>query len=423
MSVLSAFSPIRNLKLLFVPPKANLAALDGLRGLSMLMILCYHSFAIFAVMNPSVISLPDLVEACGWTWAWVWNFDKSVDIFLVLSGFLIASMLLKQVDQTGTIAMKRFYWNRFLRLSPVYYTCIALYAWMCFSGVIVGGNEDTLWANILYVNNFLDYERMAMNWTWSLAIEEQFYVIFPLFLLLVMKKAEHPVRWLWGAFFMSFVICFVVIVTDPLIRDTPGSALVRDHHLHAHHFTVLYDNLYTRYGSIVAGIIAAWYWRYHQDTVSAFFHTPRGHALLLVSVLVIVVLMFLPVLTTRFDGMRNFAVLYQTFARGIFASAICVLVLVSLGSTRTGRALRFTLGSRIFYPIAQLSYSMYLVHVLAVTAAASVVGQWVTKYPERYPWSPFEAIGVVYLLSLVVTVLLAMILYLLVERPIMNLRR
>jgi peptidoglycan/LPS O-acetylase OafA/YrhL len=206
--VLTAFSVPRNFKLLLFRPSTNLSTVDGFRALSMLMILAFHSFAVFAVLNPNIITLPELVEQSGWTWAWVWNSDKSVDIFLTISGYLITTILLRQIDAIGHIRMGNFYFRRFLRLTPVYYVAIGIYV------LINGPNIENIWANMLYVSNFLPYDEQAMNWTWSLAIEEQFYLLYPLLLGLAMKHSQRPVFWLWAAFGLSFVICFVVIMTD-----------------------------------------------------------------------------------------------------------------------------------------------------------------------------------------------------------------
>src|SRR5690606_24727778 len=115
--VLSAFSPVRNIKQLFVRPPGNFPVLDGFRALSMLMILVFHTFGVYGLFHPD-IEVMDLVEESGLLWSWVWNADKSVDIFFVISGFLISGILLRQIDRDGKIQMWQFYSRRFLRLSP-----------------------------------------------------------------------------------------------------------------------------------------------------------------------------------------------------------------------------------------------------------------------------------------------------------------
>lgn len=413
--VLSAFSPIRNLKQLFVRPPGNFPVLDGFRALSMLMIMVFHTFAIYVNAHPD-IDMIDMIEEGGMLWSWAWNADKSVDIFFVISGFLISGILLRQIDRDGKIHMWNFYSRRFLRLSPTYWLAILLYV------VLNGPNIEYLWANILYVNNFLPYEKQAMNWTWSLAIEEQFYLIYPLLLVFVMRF-RHPERWLWGLLGLSFVIRFAVIMTDELIRTSPGSRIVMNPEFHAHHFSVLYDNLYTRYGALLCGCLGAFYYYHHEVALKRFMNTRLGHVLGWLSLVVILALMITPVLSRRFDEYESFNILYQTFSRNLFSGALTYLILLCVEKSYMSRVLNFIFAARFWYPLAQLSYSMYLLHVLPIVAMVSLGINAMQQYPERYDYTHWEAMCILTLYSTGLTILGAVIFYLLIERPIMNLRK
>src|SRR5947208_2452901 len=102
-----------------------------------------------------------------------------VDIFFVISGYLIASLLLKEHDRTGGIRLKKFYARRAFRVLPAY--LIGL----CLTALILKerSNIGHAWANLLFINNFLPASWQAMGWSWSLAIEEQFYIVFPVALI------------------------------------------------------------------------------------------------------------------------------------------------------------------------------------------------------------------------------------------------
>lgn len=425
-SVLSAFSPVRNIKQLFVRPPGNFPVLDGFRALSMLMILVFHTFAMYSLHPGSGVTMAALVEEGGLTWSWVWNADKSVDIFFIISGFLITGILLRQIDRTGKIDMWNFYSRRFLRLSPAYWLAIALYAGLGFATMNAESRQqlhlENLWANILYVNNFLPYEQQAMNWTWTLAIEEQFYLLYPVLLLAIMKF-RNPKAWLWGLLGLSCVITFAVIMGDEEIRTRPASDLVTDPAFHARHFSVLYDNLYTRFGALVCGCLAAFYYFHHEEATRRFMNTRTGHLLGWLSLAIILGLMVTPVLSHRFDDWRWGNILYQTFSRNFFSAALAYLILLCLERSYMSRILNLIFANRFWYPLAQLSYSMYLLHVLPIAAMVSIGINAMKQRPDLYAYTHWEAMSILTLYSTILTILGALVFYLLIERPIMNLRK
>ena len=127
-----------------------------------------------------------------------------VTIFFVLSGFLISSLLLKELGKTGTISLKEFYRRRAYRILPTFYLCwlltIIVRAWM---------HEPLRWGQIVTVFFYLtNYGRAVlpisgqityfMSIAWSLAIEEQYYLVWPLALLWIMRKPKNAVKILGG---------------------------------------------------------------------------------------------------------------------------------------------------------------------------------------------------------------------------------
>lgn len=150
--------------------------LDGVRGLAILMVLVYHTVG----LNPVKISLPvferiSQIAEMGWA---------GVDVFFVLSGFLITSILLKTKKQPGYF--KKFYARRILRIFPLYYSTLTLI--LIFIPFISPDQADrarAIWPwYYLYLQNWGNALNLiptifAINVTWSLAIEEQFYLFWP----------------------------------------------------------------------------------------------------------------------------------------------------------------------------------------------------------------------------------------------------
>lgn len=152
----------------------HIPALDGLRGIAVLTVMIYHVEYLFPPLH-----------------SFVKGGFLGVDIFFVLSGFLISSILIKEYEKDGQINLKNFYVRRFFRLVPAFWTfLICLY----FLGNFLLPPRQA--AAIYDNNNFLFAFSYLMNWhsasnddlagnlnhAWSLAIEEQFYIIWSLIL-------------------------------------------------------------------------------------------------------------------------------------------------------------------------------------------------------------------------------------------------
>jgi len=157
------------------PEKAHNAALDGVRGIAILLVLLHH----WGVPLPTGSRLygPMLMvaESC-----WL-----GVDLFFVLSGFLITGILADTVGTPGFL--KNFYARRFLRIFPLYYGVIAVLLLLTPVAHFVWG--AMLPMLLLYLQNTgiavpLDQYRLGyavnLNPYWSLAVEEQFYLVWPL---------------------------------------------------------------------------------------------------------------------------------------------------------------------------------------------------------------------------------------------------
>lgn len=150
-------------------------ALDGLRGLASLLVVIYHNFGFI-----------NHYFFFGWI---------GLDIFFVLSGFLITDILLNTLHRKDYL--KNFYMRRMLRVFPIYYVGLILFLivlprlpnMMNYFSYYVN-NQVYLWTylqNWLYVFNPPPQHQSILNHLWSLAVEEQFYLLWPLVFLLIKK--------------------------------------------------------------------------------------------------------------------------------------------------------------------------------------------------------------------------------------------
>lgn len=185
----------------------RLAYLDGVRGVAVLLVLLHHCLLL------SRQTLPDRIA-----YDWIRQAWCGVDLFFVLSGFLITGILIKAKNNSDYYF--NFYWRRAVRILPVYYFVLffALFVWpaLPFGGHSfsnLGYNQLWFW---LFLSNFYYSFQSApfsfLHVSWSLCIEEQFYIFWPfivkklsisqlqqlLVVILVMSPIVRAACWLFG---------------------------------------------------------------------------------------------------------------------------------------------------------------------------------------------------------------------------------
>ncbi len=224
---------------------ARIPELDGLRGVAISLVVVFHSFYYSPPpghhptgMIRSTFVFLERFFAIGWT---------GVDLFFVLSGFLIGGILLDV--RASPNYFKTFYLRRLYRIIPVYYLWIALYLLVVAALGQFSSGARTAAVLFLFLQNFgMRYtSQLANAWflpAWSLAVEEQFYVIAPLLIRLVSRRKLYA---LLGA----------VILAAPLLRIWV--------HYYIPQGTASLSYAYTlmpcRADSLAVGIFAALLWR------------------------------------------------------------------------------------------------------------------------------------------------------------------
>jgi peptidoglycan/LPS O-acetylase OafA/YrhL len=164
-------------------------ALDGLRAVAILLVLACHTAG---------FALPG-----GWV---------GVDVFFVLSGYLITSILLREVRETGSVDLGSFYVRRALRLLPAFGLLVAFQlvrSWFVHDGQEI--REATLVGALYFENWNAVYHWWPfdlMGHTWSLAVEEQFYLIWPLLLPLVFRRGLWLSCAAVGAMVAARIVCW-----------------------------------------------------------------------------------------------------------------------------------------------------------------------------------------------------------------------
>lgn len=147
----------------------KLAGLDHLRAFAIIIVFLYHYAGLFG--HPQWVST---ISKFGWT---------GVDLFFVLSGYLISSQLFAGVAKTGSISFLTFFIKRFFRIIPAYLAVVALY--FLFPSFREREALAPIWKYLSFTQNLgLDLSRQGtFSHAWSLCIEEQFYLFLPLIMI------------------------------------------------------------------------------------------------------------------------------------------------------------------------------------------------------------------------------------------------
>lgn len=210
------------------PGNRHIPSLDGLRGLAILLVIAFHYFATTPIF------------VFGWT---------GVDLFFVLSGYLITGRLLTTLGRPGYFTT--FYRNRILRIFPLYFGTLLIF----FLGIRFLAKDTTEpllnyyllhWKSFfLFTENwtFIRYDKPAGPWLthfWSLAVEEQFYLFWPLFIYYLQKTKPRQLL-----FTFIFLLIIAVRCTWFYFQPHPGST------------TFFYFNTFFRMDSLVLGALLA----------------------------------------------------------------------------------------------------------------------------------------------------------------------
>jgi peptidoglycan/LPS O-acetylase OafA/YrhL len=360
--------------------------LDGIRGLGMALVLVWHYVA-GQVQTTVGSPVAYAIKLLSLTWT-------GVDLFFVLSGFLIGGILID--NRNASYFFRAFYFRRFCRIFPLYYLMLGIFALVVFSGTSTTNaglawlfaDSFPLWTYATFLQNFHMAEagRMGPHWmavTWSLAIEEQFYLILP-----IMVRLLNPRMLPW--------VLISLVISAPIIR----TAL---YFLHPESGIPGYLLLPARWDALFIGVFGAWAMR--QEGIRAWLAT---HQVWLYFVMAVTGALTFGLLA---EG-QSIASPGMTFGGhtllGLFSLALILNVLLTPGGM-LARGLRNT----ALIWLGTVSYAVYLFH-------EPVAGLLHFFLRGQAPRIATVADACVTLLALLVTFALAIVSWRWLERPMIS---
>ncbi len=241
----------------------RMPSVDGWRAVSIMMVLAAHAGGTSPYLNtPAMAGRFPLIFDGGYL---------GVRFFFVISGFLITYLLIREDERNGKVSLRNFYIRRALRILPVYLAYLAVVAALQFFTEL--HQAPITWVgDLTFTTNFLP-RGIISGHLWSLSVEEQFYLLWPI-TLLWLNKNKHFVRWILAMPIIVAILCHIVSYT----KHVPWIV----HPLfHPHSSLVNFD-------SLDVGCIAAIALGRHENKTADFFSGWKRFAAIFLGILLIV---------------------------------------------------------------------------------------------------------------------------------------
>ena len=338
--------------------------IDGLRAIAVISVIIYH-------LNEN----------------WLPGGFLGVDIFFVISGFLITGIIITEIQQ-NSCSFKQFYTRRSKRIYPAFITVMALVSFIA-SAIFIYNDfnklRKTIELAIAFLSNFYlgltqGYFDLSANENpalhiWSLAVEEQYYLIFPLILTLAYKKFRE----IKVLFIITLILFFILLSTSFIPASFYKEVL--------HQPNIYYlSNL--RFPELLLGSLLAIYHCSNKIQLS----TQVSNIMAILSTLLLFSCLFI---------MNNDI----AFIPGITLILPCIFTALIIHNTSQNNIIKLCLSNKAIVFIGKISYSLYLYHWIFIALAYYITGE---KQINN------QSIAIVTVLTIIFSVLS----YYLIEQPI-----
>ncbi len=370
-----------------------LPGLDGMRAFAVVAVMVYHANS-----------------------DWLPGGFLGVEMFFVISGYLITLLLIAERERNYTISLKHFWIRRARRLLPAVFTMMGLVTlWTAvFKPDALGQLRGDVIAGFFYVSNQyqiwvgLGYTAVGdfapLRHLWSLAVEEQFYLIWPVIMVALLGRAgtrrvADVSRWVFAAAIFVTVLMAVLYYPGPIGEPnvTPDAYWwLGDRPINK--IDALYLSTITRSGGLLLGAAFAMVWRPYAlmrgplRTKGRWFDVSAGFGVVLFAWMCWKVYLISP------TGADSFL-----FRGGFFITGIVTLMVIA-AITHRGAAANRLLGNRFFVYIGTRSYGLYLYHWPVYQIIRDVAGN---KLNVRE-----------FAMAMVITVIITELSYRFIETPI-----
>lgn len=350
--------------------------IDFLRGVAIIFVLFRHEFILLSLKN------------MGWI---------GVDLFFVLSGFLISQLIFKEYIKTGNFLLKRFFIRRAFRIYPLFFLSLPFYFFInknvSLNGVI---------ADLTFTSNYLYGWGYLFGASWSLAVEEHFYIFFPLTFYILNKysriKKKLNLKNITFIFLVFFI--FILILRIYRISNFPGLFVTNQLELFR---SITMTHL--RIDSLMFGVFISFLYSFNKvDFCNLVLKYQK--MLFIIFLIGISWTPFVDVLRSKFALTLGFSMLYVSF--GIILSIFLFNININKLLDEIFTKIIVDLVSKVGIS----SYSIYIIHIFINYIIPHIVSYF--GLPENYVF--------MFLYTTITSVVLGYLITLYFERKVLEIR-
>jgi peptidoglycan/LPS O-acetylase OafA/YrhL len=307
----------------------RLRELDFLRGVAILLVLFRHQL------------LFDFLQTMGWI---------GVDLFFVLSGFLVSGLLFKEYQKFGSINAKLFLIRRGFKIYPIFYLTYILYI---IPRILLDKFDlEKVFYDLFFVQNYTLGWGYAYAASWSLAVEEHFYFGLALFLWLIFNKKimRFEVSPIKTTVFEKSLIFVLVLV---FLLRVYSNYQFPDHG--ARNMTMTH----LRIDSLLFGVLISFWFHFKKEQLTTFYQKHQSK-LMLLSILFLLFTPFIEPLESFFVNTIGFTMLYIAFG---------IILIYFLINQNCNKQLDRIFSSKVVSFVSKIgycSYSIYVIHSLVI---------------------------------------------------------
>lgn len=388
-------------------------SLNGLRAISAIGIFFFHTWSGLLSHDTSIPGYFEFIKI---------NLYSFVDLFFVLSGFLVYGSLYREFKKTDKVSILKFYKNRALRILPAYYFFMMIGLIMLLAKInqLEGLTDATDAQKVLLTQyykvktrNLFDFVYLTDYFlgihphSWSLAIEFKFYIMLPFFVPVLLRlKKRTRIIWLATVYLLPLMFRFFTHIYNLTMPEFLGPYIYTGtESVHIRHQAIgsIYHFFHTRFDALVIGIIVFEIYTNFKNTISK--------KIIIYTIYFTSIAMMILAFTGFFDGNP---LNRDTIKYSAFNISFAGLILAALAGPKFWQKI-WSLG--IWTPIARLSYSFYLWNMLG----ASITILYLQKVGiENAVWYDYLA---AFTNGILKTLIVSLLIYVFIETPFLAWKR